>query len=103
MIMKKQDWVQQQAIFMMQMIHTDSLGKSMRTYLTVCVRITLVLQKIMSRSIMKQGGVVLAMGKKKMSRAVIQLSLGVDVVGNLLWLAVGVAMGLSVGVDVVCN
>ena len=39
-----------------------------------------------------------------MSRAVIQLSfLGVDVVGNLLWLAVGVAMGLSVGVDVVCN
>ena len=45
-------------------------------------------------SIMKQGGVVLAMGKKKMSRAVIQLSLGVDVVGNLLWLAVGVAMGL---------
>ena len=52
---------------------------------------------------MKQGGVVLAMGKKKMSRAVIQLSLGVDVVGNLLWLAVGVAMGLSVGVDVVCD
>jgi hypothetical protein len=43
------------------------------------------------------------MGKKKMSRAVIQLSLGVDVVGNLLWLAVGVAMGLSVGGDVVCN
>ena len=43
------------------------------------------------------------MGKKKMSRAVIQLSLGVDVVGNLLWLAVGVAMGLSVGVDVVCE
>ena len=31
----------------------------------------------------------------------IQLSLGVDVVGNLLWLAVGVAMGLSE--DVVCN
>jgi hypothetical protein len=52
---------------------------------------------------MKQGGVVLAMGKKKMSRAVIQLSLGVDVVGNLLWLAVGVAMGLSVGGDVVCD
>ena len=26
-----------------------------------------------------------------------------DVVGNLLWLAVGVAMGLSVGVDVVCE
>ena len=52
---------------------------------------------------MKQGGAVLAMGKKKMSRAVIQLSLGVDVVGNLLWLAVGVAMGLSVGVDVVCD
>ena len=42
------------------------------------------------------GGVVLAMGK-------IQLSLGVDVGGNLLWLAVGVAMGLSVGVDVVCD
>ena len=54
-------------------------------------------------SIMKQGGVVLAMGKKKMSRAVIQLSLGVDVVGNLLWLAVRVAMGLSVGVDVECD
>ena len=54
-------------------------------------------------SIMKQGGAVLAMGKKKMCRAVIQLSLGVDVVGNLLWLAVGVAMGLSVGVDVVCD
>ena len=52
-------------------------------------------------SIMNQGRVVLAMGK--MSRAVIQLSLGVDVVGNLLWLAVGVAMGLSVGVDVVCD
>ena len=54
-------------------------------------------------SILKQGGAVLAMGKKKMIRAVIQLSLGVDVVGNLLRLAVGVAMGLSVGVDVVCD
>ena len=54
-------------------------------------------------SIMNQGRVVLAMGK--MSRAVIQLrlSLGVDVVGNLLWLAVRVAMGLSVGVDVECD
>ena len=52
-------------------------------------------------SIMNQGRVVLAMGK--MSRAVIQLSLGVDVVGNLLRLAVGVAMGLSVGVDVDCD
>ena len=99
-IMKKQDWLQQQEPVWEERL--DSLGKSMRTYLTVCVRITLVIQKIMS-SIMKQGGVILAMGKKKMSRAVIQLSLGVVVVGNLLWLAVGVAMGLSVGVDVVCN
>ena len=55
-------------------------------------------------SIMKKGGAVLVMGKTKMSRAVIRLSLGVGVtIGNLLWLAVGVAMGLSVGVDVVCN
>jgi len=38
-----------------------------------------------------------------MSRAVIQLSLGVEVVCNLLWLALGVAMGLLVGVDVVCD
>jgi TPP-dependent 2-oxoacid decarboxylase len=98
-IMKKQDWLQQQEPVWEERLDWQQQEPVWEERLDWQQQEPV--QQILL--MMKQGGVVLAMGKKTMSRAVIQLSLGVDVVGNLLWLAVGVAMGLSVGVDVVCD